>query len=110
MSVIERSWPMASGVSVSGNGTLSRIGNTGSASGNAEVTGASTGSPFEEGMWIDHQPSSIGTRRTVRSGRASGISTASMPSSYEARASPASTSAPSSTSRRNGPCSISICW
>ena len=81
MSVIERSWPMASGVSVSGNGTLSRIGSTGSASGSADVTRRLHGLAVRGGDVDAHQPSSIGTRRTVCSGRARGISTASMPSS-----------------------------
>ena len=54
--------------------------------------------------------SEIGTRRTDCSGAASGISTRRMPSTYEALASSATTSAPSSTTRLNGPCSISICW
>ena len=59
---------------------------------------------------VDAHPSSMGTRRTLCSGRASGISTSSVPSSYEALAASATTSAPSSTSLRKGPCSISICW
>ncbi len=38
ISVIDRSWPMASGVSVSGNGTASRSGSTGSVAGSSRST------------------------------------------------------------------------
>jgi hypothetical protein len=62
------------------------------------------------GWDVDRHGSEIGTRRTACSGSASGISTWSTPSTYEAPARSATTSAPSSTMRRNGPCSISICW
>ena len=108
---IERCWPIASGVRVSGNGTLSRSGRIGSVSGRLVRTSAVAASPSDEGMWM----LTAAVRRSARaatlwSGRASGISTSRMPSSYEAFACSAATSAPSSTSRLNGPCSISICW
>ena len=45
-----------------------------------------------------------------RAGRSSGSSTVRIPSSYVASAASASTSAPSATTRRNGPRSISSCW
>src|SRR5919106_1784389 len=51
-SVTDRSWPIASGVSVSGNGTLSRSGRIGSVSGRLVRTAASVGSPFADGMWM----------------------------------------------------------
>src|SRR5829696_1667991 len=50
--LIERSWPIASGVSVSGNGTLSRSGRIGNASGRFVRTSAVAASPSDEGMWI----------------------------------------------------------
>ena len=62
------------------------------------------------GWHVDRHWSAIGTRRTDVSGAASGISTWSTPSAYDALAWSATTSAPSSTTLRNGPCSISICW
>ena len=49
MSVIERSWPIASGVSASGNGTLSRSGSTGSAFGRAVSRSPVTASPLRRG-------------------------------------------------------------
>src|SRR5690606_16449092 len=51
----------------------------------------------------------IGTERG-RAGRLNGSSTVRIPSSYVASAPSASTSAPSDTTRRNGPRSISSCW
>ena len=79
-SLIECSWPTASGVSVSGNGTLSLSGSTGSASGSRVCTSRSCGPSPEAGISIT-RPSPIGTRRAVSSGRASGTSTTSIPSS-----------------------------
>ena len=52
ISLIERSWPMASGVSVSGKATESRSGRIGSASGRLARTCAATASPSPEGMWM----------------------------------------------------------
>ena len=49
-SLIERSCPTASGITVSGNATLSRRGSTGSASGSVACTAISAGSPFTDGM------------------------------------------------------------
>src|SRR5215211_3067439 len=52
-SLIERSWPTASGIIVSGKATLSRSGSTGSASGSRCSSAASAaGSPFTAGTWI----------------------------------------------------------
>ena len=62
------------------------------------------------GWDVDGHESEICTLRTDWSGAASGISTFRTPSTYEALASSATTSAPSSTSRLKGPFSISICW
>ncbi len=78
----ERSWPIASGVSASGNGTESRSGRTGRASGRFERTSAVVASP-SRGRDVDAHASrsSIGTRLTSLSGRASGTSISSSPSS-----------------------------
>ena len=85
-SLIERSWPTASGVSVSGKVTVSRSGSTGSASGSGwsariassassgESTTSRTGAPS-----ITCRP--IGTRRVVSPGSRSGSSIRSIPSS-----------------------------
>ena len=79
ISVIERGWPTASGVSVSGKVTVSRSGRTGSVAGSA---GGSVGQLALADR--DHAPSRrSGSIRTVvgRDGGASGSSTISIPSS-----------------------------
>ena len=109
ISVIERGWPTASGVSVSGKVTVSRSGRTGSVAGSCGLLGRGQLALADR----DHGPSRrSGSMRTDcgRAGGASGSSTISIPSSYAALAASASTSAPSDTTRRNGPCSISSCW
>ena len=88
---IERSWPIASGVSVSGNGTVSRRGSTGSVPGIVRDCPMSTVSPSPgDGGDLDHVLStsmsdsdsgtSMGTRRERGSGAASGSSIRSIPS------------------------------
>ena len=86
-----RSWPTASGVSVSGSGTVSRSGRTGSVGGQRPL-GADVDDVLGVGLVgdLDHRSSapssraspgtSIGTLRRVGSGRASGSSTRRMPS------------------------------
>ena len=85
-SLIERSWPTASGVSVSGKVTISRSGSTGSASGSgwpcargspASTSGVSTtsivGPPSTRRVALGHQlysSVSIGTRRVASAARA----------------------------------------
>ena len=63
---IERSCPTASGITVSGNATLSLSGSTGSASGRVACTSSSTGSPFTDGMWMVMSPRSAPCARTGR--------------------------------------------
>jgi hypothetical protein len=77
----ERSWPTASGVSVSGSGTVSRSGRTGSTSGICRA-----GAPDRDVLGrlaagdLDHPSTSIGTWRMRFSGSASGSSTRRIPS------------------------------
>ncbi len=85
----ERSWPIASGVSVSGNGTVSRSGSTGSVSGSGWpdadldlARGVAVADDVDHGssMMSWEPPRSIGTLRVCDSGSASGSSTRRMPS------------------------------
>ncbi len=81
ISVIERGWPTASGVSVSGNVTVSRSGRTGSVAGQRGLLGSGGQLALAD---RDHASSlRSGSIRTVcgRVGGASGSSTISIPSS-----------------------------
>ena len=91
MSWIERSWPTASGVSVSGNVTVSRSGRTGSWSGidGAPIATVFAPSPSASMSMRHGSPSPLALRRRPGSigtacgsaGSAIGSSTTSMPSS-----------------------------
>ena len=60
-----RSWPTASGVSVSGNGTVSRSGSTGSEAGSAPARRSRRPRPLADDVDVDHgrRSISIGTER-----------------------------------------------
>ena len=89
-SLIERSWPTASGVSVSGKVTVSRSGRTGSASGSGcvgadRVLGVERRlDDFEDRRPLHQLPlmsRPIGTRRVVSAGSRRGRSMRRIPSS-----------------------------
>src|SRR4051812_42296386 len=67
MSCTERSWPTASGISVSGSGTLSRSGSTGSTAGSARGAPTSmTRSPPASSTSITDAPSRPGSLVVLR--------------------------------------------
>ena len=116
-----RSWPMASGVSVSGSGTVSRSGRTGSAEGRRRALRSTSRAwpPPSLSTSIIGRPrarraaraTSIGTdsARAARAAAAAARCAGCRPGRSRARGSP-TTSAPSAMTRRNGPKPISSCW
>ena len=73
---IERSWPIASGVSVSGRGTVSRSGRTGSVAGSSRWPPTCDVAPVVAGVDVDHEaPSSSRAISPSASSRATSIGT-----------------------------------